>query len=322
MKTADPTGAASPIQVPIPAKAGIGLKAEHLDEILGLCPERVGQGLVGPHLAWLEVHAENYMAEGGAARRKLREIAERYPLSIHGVGLSLGSAQGLDAAHLARLVRLEAEYKPALISEHLAWSVVDGVYLNDLLPVPLTDESLDVVCRNVDQAQQALGRQLLVENPSAYLRFKGDEMSEPAFLQALVERTGCGLLLDVNNVFVSASNFRADPEQWAMAMPLGAVGEIHLAGHVKRTIDGVSLRIDDHGSSVIDPVWRLFERVLAETGPVPALIEWDTDVPTLDQMLFEAAKADRLMARATGKSGSKDHEGQPRLNPEAVPDVA
>src|SRR2546421_11905369 len=263
-----------------PAGCGIGLRAPHVTEVL----ER------RPAVAWLEVHAENYMTSG-PARRALERLRADYPMSVHGVGLSLGSAEGLDAAHLERLARLVERLQPALISEHLSWSVTGGAYLNHLLPLPYTEEALDVVCRNVTRAQERLGRRLLVENPSGYLRFRHSTVPEVEFLNALARRTGCGLLCDVNNVYVTCANLGGDAAAWLDALAPATVGELHLAGHAVNDADGRTILIDDHGSPVADAVWRLFEHALGRFGATPTLIEWDTDVPQLAGLLAEAAKA-------------------------------
>jgi uncharacterized protein len=270
-----------------PSACGIGLRAPHVADILARRPA----------VGWLEVHAENYMG-GGPAVRRLQALRADYPVSIHGVGLSLGSAGGLEAAHLERLAALCERVEPALVSEHLAWSVTGGAYLNHLLPLPYTEEALDVVCRHVSRAQDRLGRRLLVENPSGYLRFRDSVLSEVDFLNALARRTGCGLLCDVNNVFVTCANLGGDATAWLGALDATAVGEIHLAGHAVNDADGRTILIDDHGSAVAEPVWALFEGALRRFGPVPSLVEWDTDVPALDVLLGEAAKADRWLAKA------------------------
>ncbi|MBY0508974.1 MAG: DUF692 domain-containing protein, partial [Rhodospirillaceae bacterium] len=215
--------------------------------------EEAGAALTTP---WLEIHSENFLCDGGPRLAMLDAIAARYPISCHGVGLSLGSAAGLDRAHLARLQKLFARVQPGLISEHLSWSVSGGVYLNDLLPLPYTDEALAVVARNVAHAQDAFGRQVLVENPSAYVSFPGATMSEPEFLARLVQKTGCGLLLDINNVYVSAENNALDAGQYLDAIAAEAVGEIHLAGHSAHE----GLLIDTHSTQVCDPVWDLYTK--------------------------------------------------------------
>lgn len=286
-----PTSEARGARAPIPARAGIGLRFPHHDRVL---TER-------PAAAWLEVHPENYLG-GGPAADLLAAIRRDYPLSLHATGLSLGSAEGVDGEHLAAVAELAGLIEPGLVSDHLSWSAAAGLHLPDLLPLPYTEEALAVVVRNLDRAQTALKRPLLVENPSAYLRFATSVLSEAEFLGELVRRSGCGVLLDVNNVFVSASNLGEDPAarlaQLLQAVPREAVGEIHLAGHaVKRLGGGAVLRIDDHGSAVSGEVWRLFEAAVAALGPRPALIEWDTDVPALEVLLAEAATADAILQR-------------------------
>jgi len=266
------------------ARAGIGLRTPHVATVLA----------ARPAVPWFEVHAENYMG-GGPARRALQEIRQDYPISLHGVGLSLGGADDLDELHLVRLRALADRLEPVLLSEHLSWSVADGVYFNHLLPLPYNEESLDIVVRHVAQAQDALRRRLLIENPSSYLCFADSSMAEPEFLAELVRRTGCGLLCDVNNVYVTCSNFGEDPAAYLEAIPAAAVGEIHLAGHARNEADGVTLLIDDHGSRVAAPVWRLYEQAVATFGPVPALVEWDTNLPELAILLGEAAEADRIL---------------------------
>jgi len=286
--------ASSPSSAALPPGAGVGLRHPHVVHFL---EER-------PRTAFLVVHSENYMSAGGPRRRALFDLARYYPLSLHGVGLSLGSAEGLDTAHLARLKALLADYAPALLSEHLSWSVHDGAYLNDLLPLPYSEEALDLVARNVDRAQEALGRTLLIENPSSYLAFAQSTLDEPAFLAELVRRTGCGLLLDVNNVYVSARNQGFDAEGYLARLPLAAVGEIHLAGHSLRRFGDETLLIDDHSSRVAEPVWALYRRVLALAGPRPTLIEWDSAIPAPAVLLAEAQQADRILAGHRGEAQS------------------
>ncbi|RQS72614.1 DUF692 domain-containing protein [Burkholderia sp. Bp8963] len=270
---------------PIPARAGVGLRFRHHRAVLD---ER-------PAVAWFEVHTENYMG-GGAAVQYLDAIRRDYPVSLHGVGLSLGSAGGLDPAHLARVCEVAARVQPGLVSEHLAWSAAGGTYLADLLPLPMTEEALAVVCRHVDQVQTALGRPILVENPSTYLRFAHSTIPEWVFLAQVAQRTGCGILCDVNNIYVSACNHGWNPHTYLDALPAAAIGEIHLAGHSVRPLDnGRTLRIDDHGSRVAPEVWALYETALQRFGPVPTLIEWDTDVPPLDILVDEAATADTIL---------------------------
>ena len=275
-------------QRPVPAAAGIGLRLPHH-----------AAALADPGAAaWFEVHPENYMADA-AALEELEAVAAVRPLSLHAVGLSPGSAEGVNRAHLARLVALERQLRPGLVSDHLAWCVQDGRYFPDLLPLPYTTEALGIVADNVDAIQQALGRRLLIENPSTYLRYADSPIPEPEFLAALAARTGCGVLLDVNNVYVSAMNLDADPgaalAAYLATLPAAAIGEIHLAGHARVERDGVALLIDDHGSPVGAAVWALYERALAALGPVPTLIEWDTALPSFETLKAEAAAAQRRL---------------------------
>jgi uncharacterized protein (UPF0276 family) len=272
---------------PIPAQAGIGLRFPH--------HQAVAEG--SPKVAWFEVHTENYMG-GGTPLRYLETIRRDYPLSLHGVGLSLGSAGGIDAAHLGGVKRVVDRIEPGLVSEHLSWSSVGGTYLADLLPLPLTEEALDVVCRNVDQVQTHLKRRLLVENPSTYLRFRHSTIPESEFLTRVVECTDCGILCDVNNIYVGACNHGFDASTYLAALPPAAVGEVHLAGHAIKELDtGRTLCIDDHGSRVAPAVWTLYVEALAHFGPVPTLIEWDTELPPLEVLLDEAARAGVLLDR-------------------------
>ena len=272
----------------LPARAGIGLRHPHLPEFLA-APQPA---------AWLEVHSENYLAPGGPRLAALERLRGDYPLSCHGVGLSLGSAEGLDRAHLARLRALYDRFEPAAVSEHLAWSTVpDGVFLADLLPLPYTREALDAVVANIDCAQEALGRRLLIENPSTYLRFCRADWDEAGFLAELVRRTGCGLLLDVNNLYVSAANHGTDPLAPLDCLPLAAVEEIHIAGHARAATATGELLIDDHGSAA-EPVWALLATTLARAGPKPILVEWDTNIPELPILLGEAERADACLRGA------------------------
>jgi hypothetical protein len=269
---------------PLPARSGVGLKPEHARDILEREP--------GP--AWFEAHAENYMGAGGAPHRFLTAIRECFPLSLHGVGLSIGAEQGLSREHLARLASVVRRYEPGLVSEHLAWSTHDGAYLNDLLPLPYTLRTLARVALHIDEVQVALRRKILIENPSTYVRFTDDEFPETEFLRAIVRRTGCGLLLDVNNVYVSARNHGFDAAAYLDAFPVEHVGEIHLAGHVPHA-DDPELLIDTHDRAVSSAVWSLYERVIARTGPIPTLIEWDNQIPAFSVLSTEAAHADRVM---------------------------
>ncbi len=272
------------------AACGIGLRAPHMPQVLASCPA----------LPWLEVHPENYMG-GGLARTQLELIRRDYPISLHGVGLSLGTAGVLDARHLDRLRALAERIEPCFVSEHLSWSIADGTYLNHLLPLPYTEETLRVVAGHVARTQDVLGRPILVENPSSYLRFRHSPIPEPQFLSELARITGCGLLCDVNNIFVSAHNLGLDAVAYLDALPASAVGEIHLAGHSTNDADGRSILIDDHGSAVADPVWALYAHALRRFGPMPTLIEWDTNLPDLSVLVGEAATADRIMDAVGGK---------------------
>jgi uncharacterized protein (UPF0276 family) len=275
---------------PIPAEAGIGLRAPHFEQIV---EER-------PDIPWLEFHPENYLG-GGAPYLYLERIRAHYPMSMHGVGLSLGAADGLDKAHLARLAELAAKIEPGLISEHLSFARVGDAYLNDLLPLPYTEEALAQVVSNVQQAQDAFQRPILVENASAYMTFTASTMSEQAFLAEVCKRAGCMALLDVNNVYVNARNHNFDAAQFIAETPADIIGEIHLAGHaINHFDDGKEIRIDDHGSHVDAAVWTLFEQAIQHAGRVPALIEWDTRIPALDVLQAEAARAEAIMATQGG----------------------
>jgi hypothetical protein len=267
--------------------AGIGLRAAHVAEVLA----------TRPAISWLEVHAENYLG-GGAALRALEAVRRDHPISLHAVGLSLGSADGLDERHLARVAALARRIEPVLVSEHLSWSAFGGAYLNHLLPLPFTEETLELLCRNVDRVQAALGRRLLVENPASYLRFRSSSIPEPELLRELARRTGCGLLCDVNNLYVSCRNLGLEPFGTLAALPADPVGEIHLAGHTANDADGRVVLIDDHGSRVAQPVWDLYAAALARFGPTPTLVEWDANLPELSVLLEEARRAEALGAAA------------------------
>ena len=270
---------------PIPVRTGIGLRAPHRRELL----ER------RPAAAWLEVHSENYFAEGGRAVAELDALRRDYPLSLHGVGLSLGSADPLNDDHLSRLKRVVERYAPALVSEHLCWVSYGDAYLHDLLPLPYTEEALTHVVLRIQAVQEQLGRQILIENVSSYLEFEHSAMPEWEFLREVAARSGCGILLDVNNVYVSAVNHGFDAHAYLAAVPADAVQEIHLAGHTRREVEGVELLLDTHDQQVAEPVWALYRHALALTGPKPTLIEWDSALPTLDILLDEARKADEQL---------------------------
>lgn len=272
----------------LPQAAGVGLKPQHFSAI---CDD---PGCV----AWFEIHAENYMGDGGRPLAQIRHLSERFAISAHGVGLSIGGEDRLDPDHLARLQRLIGWLNPASFSEHLAWSTHGGRFFNDLLPLALTDATLTRVAEHIDQVQSAVGRRMLLENPSSYLAFDDSTWSEPDFLAEIARRTGCGLLLDVNNVFVSATNLGFSPQGYIDAFPLDQVGEIHLGGHDEDRDDhGALLLIDSHGHPVVDPVWALLDYTLARSGPQPILIEWDNDVPDWPQLEAEAARATAALAR-------------------------
>ncbi|HEX2796176.1 MAG TPA: DUF692 domain-containing protein [Immundisolibacter sp.] len=268
--------------------AGLGLKPRHFHDIL----ER------RPALRFFEIHAENYFGAGGPFHHYLARIAEHYPLSVHGVGLSIGGAD-LDAAHLDRLVWLLARYQPAWVSEHLAWSRHGAVCLNDLLPVVYDAATLARVCEHVERVQERLGRRMLLENPATYLESRASTLPEAAFIGEVIRRTGCGLLLDVNNLYVSCINHHRDPLSELAALPLHAVGEIHLAGHAE-TVDGARdpLLIDNHGAPVAQAVWALYAQAIERVGPMPTLIERDNDIPALDVLLAEARQAERILQDA------------------------
>ena len=272
----------------LPPRPGVGYKPQHFSDILA------DSGPVG----WLEIHAENYMGSGGRPLAQLAHLAHQFPMSVHGVGLSIGGEGDLDADHLARLKHLCDWLNPASFSEHLAWSTHDSHFLNDLLPLPYTEATLTRVANHIDQVQEVVGRQMLLENPSSYLAFAESTMSETDFLAAVVKRTGCGLLLDVNNVFVSATNLKTDTRSYIDAFPLDHVGEIHLGGHDEDEDEhGAPLLIDSHGAEVVDPVWALLDYTLDRSGPRPLLVEWDTDVPEWPVLRDETKRADTALAR-------------------------
>lgn len=274
----------------IPLRAGAGFKLQHTDDILA-APQRLG---------FVEIHAENFMGDGGPSHRMLGEIRDHLPISLHGVGLSIGADGPLDTEHLARLKRVAERYEPGLVSEHLAWSSHGGAYFNDLLPLPYTERTLAQVTQHIAQVQDTLRRKMLLENPSSYLAFDESTMDEITFIRRIVETTGCGLILDVNNVHVSATNLGYTARDYIAAFPLEAVGEIHLAGHAEDTDEaGEPLLIDAHDRAVAPPVWDLYAAVIARAGrAIPTLIEWDNDVPAFDVLAAEAERADRVMAHA------------------------
>ncbi|MGL4323890.1 MAG: MNIO family bufferin maturase [Beijerinckiaceae bacterium] len=270
----------------LPAQPGIGLKPEHVTQILE----------DGAGLGFLEVHAENYMGAGGAPHHFLTRLRERFPLSIHGVGLSIGGETPLDSAHLDRLADLIGRYEPQSFSEHLAWSSHDQAYLNDLLPVSYDTPTLTRICDHIDQVQTRLARRMLLENPSTYIAFQSSTWDEVDFIAEIARRTGCGLLLDVNNVMVTCVNQGRDTTAYIDAFPVSSVGEIHLAGHAEdRDDQGERILIDAHDRPVASEVWALYQYALTRVGPMATLIEWDNDVPPLDVLMAEAARASHLL---------------------------
>jgi uncharacterized protein (UPF0276 family) len=275
----------------LPARAGLGLKPQHFQEILSTEPD----------IGFFEVHAENYMVDGGPFHHFLGRIRQRYPISLHGVGLSIGGEGPLDEEHLTRLAELLVRYEPAQFSEHLAWSSHGEAFYNDLLPLPYDRATLDRVCGHIDRVQERLRRRMLLENPSTYLEFASSTMSETQFLREVVHRTGCGLLLDVNNVHVSCVNHHRDARAYLNDLPLEVVSEIHVAGFA-RSVDaaGAPLLIDSHGSPVDQAVWGLFASTIARLGPMPTLLERDNDVPAFDVLMAEALYADGLMGAVHG----------------------
>lgn len=274
----------------LPNLPGVGYKPQHYSDLID------NSGTVG----WLEIHAENYMGDGGRPIAQLRQLTERFPISVHGVGLSIGGEGRLDPEHLARLKHLVGWLNPTVFSEHLAWSTHDGAFLNDLLPLPYTETTITRVSDHIDELQNTIGRQMMLENPSSYLAFDESTWSEPDFLREVAKRSGCGLLLDVNNVFVSATNLNYDPKQYIADYPLDHVGEIHLGGHDEDEDDhGKPLLIDSHGASVVDPVWALLDHTLSLSGPRPILIEWDTDVPEWPILHAEAERAATALSKVT-----------------------
>ncbi len=274
----------------LPNAPGVGYKPQHFADISN------DPGVVG----WLEIHAENYMGDGGRPIAQLRHLAETFAISAHGVGLSIGGETRLDPDHLARLKHLNDWLRPASFSEHLAWSTHGAEFLNDLLPLPYTEATLARVADHIDALQETIGRKMLLENPSSYLAFTESSMSETDFLREIAQRTGCGLLLDVNNVFVSATNLGTDPVAYINDFPLDQVGEIHLGGHDEDEDDhGAPLLIDSHGREVADPVWTLYEYVITKGGARPTLIEWDNDVPDWQTLESEAQRAQLILEKAT-----------------------
>lgn len=281
----------------IPPRAGVGLKAQHYREVVETAPD----------IGFFEVHAENYMGAGGPPHRYLSAIGERYPLSLHGVGLSIGADRPLALDHLQRLKELLARYEPALFSEHLAWSSHGSGFLNDLLPLPYTRETLVRVCEHIDEVQETLGRQMLLENPATYLAFAESSWSEVDFIADVVRRSGCGLLLDVNNVHVASTNQQWDAKAYIDAYPLAQVQQIHLAGHTREADEaGRPLLIDSHNRPVDPIVWDLYAHTIARIGATPTLIEWDKDVPAWSDLKDEADRAEAIMAASETRARAQN----------------
>lgn len=268
---------------PIPVKTGIGLRAQHHEAVLQ----------TRPAVGWFEAHSENYFAAGGSQPDYLARVGEHYGLSLHGVGLSLGSTDALDREHLAHLKRIVDRFQPALVSEHISWGSIRGWHFNDLLPLPYTEEALLHLASRVRHVQDYLGRRILLENVSSYLEFTGSEMTEWEFVSALAFESGSGILLDVNNIYVSGRNHGFDPYDYIERMPGAAIGEIHLAGHSRNIVDGREILIDTHSTRVCEDVWDLYDFAVRRFGDVPTLIEWDTDLPALEVLVAEAHEADR-----------------------------
>ena len=271
---------------PIPAKAGIGLRSKHLKQIINSKPD----------ISWLEIHSENFFAQGGINLQTLEQIRSQYPLSMHGVGLSLGTSDKLDESHLKKLKKLIDIFEPDLVSEHISWSSVDNIHFSDLLPLPYTQEALDIVANNIRHIQEYLNRQILIENPSSYLEFKESDMSEYEFVIALIKKTGCGLLLDINNLYVNSINHNFDSDLYLENIQIEMVKEIHLAGYEENIIFGnKTILIDTHSRPVYPKVWELYKKAISKFGKIPTLIEWDSDIPDLEILLSEANKAQVIL---------------------------
>ncbi len=269
----------------IPTLAGIGLRSQHYEEVL----------TTKPNIGWFEVHSENYFGKGGVALQALEKIREDYPISLHGVGMSLGSVDALDVRHLGRLKDLIARIEPGLVSEHLSWSSFGGNFINDLAPLPYTENSLIYLADRISQVQEVLGTWILLENPSSYLEYKQSTYQEQDFLNELARRTGCGILLDINNVYVSCQNHGWDSLSYLQAIVPERVGEIHLAGHTVNNVEGKKLLIDTHNQPVCEAVWALYQTALSLLGAKPTLIEWDADIPAFSVLMYEAKQADLFL---------------------------
>ena len=277
---------------PIPKRAGVGLRADHYADVLN---ER-------PDLGWFEVHSENYFGDGGRPLYYLDKIAEHYPISLHGVGLSIGTTDSLSTLHLEKLKKLVQRYQPGLVSEHLSWGSVGGRHFNDLFPMPYTEEALSHMVERVNQVQEFLGRQILIENVSSYLQFESSTIPEWEFISTLAQQSGCGILFDVNNIYVNARNHKFDPQKFINAVPVEYVKEIHLAGHTVKQFEECEILIDTHNKRVTNDVWSLYQDSVQRFGEVPVLIEWDTDIPALSVLLDEASKAEQIMTSVMAKN--------------------
>lgn len=270
---------------------GIGLRSPHYQEILDTPPE----------IGWFEIHPENYFC-GGIHKYFLDQISERYPLSMHAVGLSLGADQDVDGSHLRALKDLVDRYDPFLVSDHIAWSASGNAHLNDLLPLPYTEESLARICKNIGQVQDTVERNILVENPSTYISFKDNDMSEAAFMNAVCETTGACMILDVNNIYVQSHNHGLDPYKYIDVIDARHVGEIHLAGHIEKPVGQHKILVDTHNQRVCDDVWNLYKYVVQKCGTIPTLIEWDQDFPSLQVLSDEAAKARKILGKCVNET--------------------
>ena len=285
---------------PIPARAGIGLRAEHYQDVLEQQPK----------IGWFEIHSENYFGDGGRPLYYLEKIAADYPVSFHGVGLSIGTTDPVSEKHLQKLKQLVHRFNPGLISEHLSWGSVGGRHFNDLFPMPYTREALDHMVTRVSQVQEYLGTQILIENVSSYLQFEASDIPEWEFITDLADKSGCGVLLDVNNIYVNARNHKFDPVVYLDAIKPEHVKEIHLAGHTVKQFDDGEILIDTHDNVVCEDVWSLYRESVKRFVDVPALIEWDSDIPELSVLLQEAATADHIAMSGKHVScdGSEKHE--------------
>jgi hypothetical protein len=277
----------------LPKKAGIGLRAPHYQEVANLKPD----------IGWLEIHPENFFVEGGIALHILDIVSQTYPLSFHGVGLSLGSVEQPEKKHLEKLKHLIDRYHPAMVSEHVSWSATNHTFANDLLPLPYTEESASVISNNIKKYQDFIGRQILIENPSSYLSYSHSTMPEWEFMNLISDQSGCGILLDVNNIYVMAHNHSLDANRYLQEIDIDKVQEMHLAGHAQNIIGDQTILIDHHGDYVIEPVWQFYQQALTRFGATPTLIEWDTDIPPLDVLLDEAKKAQHCLDQLTSMQG-------------------